>query len=155
MAIQRIGVTGMAWLTALGGDLETAWQALLAGQSGLRPVPFVGRVRNLLAGPVGEREDPPSERLVKMACQTIRRALSAAGREPNDPDVRLVLGTSLGAFLDDETSRQSLGDWAARIARGLAMASAPIVVSTACSSGSGSSRACGTRRPRRWDPASG
>jgi len=126
----------MAWLTALGDDLELVWHALLAGRSGLRPVPFSGRLRNELAAAAMDGEVPPSERLVKMACQTIRRALSSAGREADDPDVQLVLGTSLGALLDDEVSRRSLSGWSRAVARELGSVAPPIVVSTACSSGS-------------------
>jgi 3-oxoacyl-[acyl-carrier-protein] synthase II len=133
---KRITVTGMAWLTALGDDLESVWQALLAGQSGLRPVPFAGRIRNDLAAPVANGDSAPAARLVKMASQTIRRALASAGRAPEDPDVQLVLGTSLGAFLDDDESRDSLSGWAHAVARELGSVRQPIVVSTACSAGS-------------------
>jgi 3-oxoacyl-[acyl-carrier-protein] synthase II len=126
----------MAWTTALGDDLELVWQALLAGKSGLRPVPFSGRVRNELAAPIADGVEAPAERLVKMACQAVRRALQSAGRAPDDPDVQLVLGTSLGAFLDDDESRLSLSGWANAVARELGAVRSPIVVSTACSAGS-------------------
>jgi 3-oxoacyl-[acyl-carrier-protein] synthase II len=125
----------MAWLTALGDDLGAVWQALLDGKSGLRPVPSAGRLRNLLAAPAMDESIPHPERLVKMTCATVRKALAAANLEPADPKVRLVLSTSLGAYLDDEASRKSLSAWAQEVARELGMA-APIVVSTACSSGS-------------------
>ena len=132
----RIAVTGMAWLTALGDDLDLVWQALLEGRSGLRPVPFSGRLRNTLVAQAMDSEVPPPERLVEMASQTIRRALLSAGREADDPDVQLVLGTSLGALLDDAASRRSLSGWAVAVARELGCVAPPIVVSTACSSGS-------------------
>jgi 3-oxoacyl-[acyl-carrier-protein] synthase II len=126
----------MAWLTALGDELEPVWQALLAGQTGLRRVPSSCRLRNDLAAPVMEGDMPPSQRLVKMASLAILKALSLAGREPDDPDVQLVLSTSLGTYLDDEDSRRSLSGWALAVAQELGSASAPIVISTACSSGS-------------------
>jgi 3-oxoacyl-[acyl-carrier-protein] synthase II len=132
----RIAVTGMAWLTALGDDLQSVWKSLLIGKSGLKPIPFRGRLRNQLAAPAMEEEVPPSDRLVKMASQTIRRALEVAGREPDDPDLQLVLGTSLGAYLDDPVSRRSLSAWAVEVARELGSSAPPIVISTACSSGS-------------------
>jgi len=125
----------MAWLTALGDDLELVWQALLTGQSGARRVPFSSRLRNELVAEAMDSEVPPPERLVKMACQTIRRALSSAGREADDPDVQLVLGTSLGALLDDAASRQSLSRWAFAVTQELGSLAPPIVISTACSSG--------------------
>jgi len=125
----------MAWLTALGDDLEPVWQALLAGKSGMVPMTYQGRLRNLLAAPAMDAEIPPSERLVKMACATIRKALASAHREPGDPEVRLVLSTSLGAYLDEDASRSPLSGWASEVARELGAATPPIVLSTACSSG--------------------
>ena len=87
-----VAVTGMAWRTALGEDFDAVWGALLKGRSGLRHVPFSGRLRNMLAAPVdtGDGGDPET-RLVDMASCTIRRALAAAGRETDDPDVQVVL----------------------------------------------------------------
>ena len=131
----RISVTGMAWLTALGDGLESVWQALLEGKTGMRPVAYAGRLRNILAAPAMGAEIPPSERLVKMACATIRKALASANREPGDPEVRFILSTSLGAYLDDEASRAPLSGWATDVARELGAAAAPVVISTACSSG--------------------
>jgi 3-oxoacyl-[acyl-carrier-protein] synthase II len=126
----------MAWLTALGDDLESVWQALLEGKSGIRPVAYAGRLRNLLAAPAMDAEIPPSERLVKMAAATVRKALTSAHREPGDSQVRLVLSTSLGAYLDEDASRSPLSGWAAEVARELGAARPPVVISTACSSGS-------------------
>jgi 3-oxoacyl-[acyl-carrier-protein] synthase II len=126
----------MAWFTALGDDLEPVWEALLAGKSGLRPVPYEGRLRNKLAAPAMDTVTSHSERLVQMACATIRKALAHANREPGDPDVRLVLSTSLGAYLDEESSRNPLSGWASEVARRVNAAASPIVISTACSSGS-------------------
>jgi len=132
---QRIAITGMAWLTALGDDLEPVWQALLAGKSGMRPVAYNGRLRNLLAAPAMDERIPASERLVRMACATIRKALASANREPGDSDVRYVLSTSLGAYLDEEASCNPLSGWARDVARELGSAKLPVVISTACSSG--------------------
>jgi 3-oxoacyl-[acyl-carrier-protein] synthase II len=125
----------MAWLTALGDDLESVWQALLEGKSGMRPVAYSGRLRNLLAAPAMDAQIPPSERMVKMAYTTIRKALEAAHRQPSDPQIRLVLSTSLGAYLDEDASRAPLSGWAADVARELGAATQPLVISTACSSG--------------------
>jgi 3-oxoacyl-[acyl-carrier-protein] synthase II len=135
-AVQRVAVTGMAWLTALGDDLDLVWRALREGRSGLRPVPFSGRLRNELVAEAMDSAVPPPERLVKMACQTIRQALLSAGREASDPDVQLVISTSLGAMLDDAESRKSLSAWAVSVAQELGSVAPPIVVSTACSSSS-------------------
>ncbi|MGO9445134.1 MAG: beta-ketoacyl synthase N-terminal-like domain-containing protein [Thiobacillaceae bacterium] len=131
-----IFVTGMSWVTALGDDLESVWQALIAGRSGFKPVQHPGRLRNSLAAAAMDQGTPPHERLVQMTCRAIQRALSMAGRQPNDPEVRLVLGTSLAAFLDDAASRQSLSGWARTAARDLSAAAPPVIISTACSAGS-------------------
>jgi len=125
----------MAWLTALGDGLDSVWQALLDGKTGMRPVAYAGRLRNMLAAPAMDQEIPPSVRLVKIACTTIRRALASANREPGDPEVQFILSTSLGAYLDDAASRTPLSGWATDVARELGAAKAPIVISTACSSG--------------------
>jgi 3-oxoacyl-[acyl-carrier-protein] synthase II len=74
--------------------------------------------------------------MTQFAVQTIRRALEQAGRAASDPGVRLVLATSLAGYLDDDASRPSLSAWANDVARELGMATPPLVVSTACSSGS-------------------
>lgn len=132
----RIAVTGMAWLTALGDDLESVWQSLLEGRSGMRSVSYTGRLRNCLAAPALDGEIPPSERLIQMACQTIRKALASAHREADDPEVQLILSTSLGAYLDEEASRAPLSGWATEVARRLGAATPPVVISTACSSAS-------------------
>jgi len=89
----------MAWLTALGDGLESVWQALLDGRTGLRPVAFEGRLRNMLAAPAMDTEIPPSERLVKMTCATIRKALAQANREPGDPLVLRTMRLRVRHFL--------------------------------------------------------
>jgi 3-oxoacyl-[acyl-carrier-protein] synthase II len=138
--VPQIAVTGMAWQTALGDGLESVWQALLDGKSGIRPVPYTGRLRNSLAAPAMDPAIPPSElpasqRLVKMACATLRKALAQAHREAGDPNLRLVLSTSLGATLDEASACTPLSGWATEVARELGAFAPPIVVSTACSSG--------------------
>lgn len=134
-----IAVTGMSWSTALGDDLESVWQALLAGETGFKPIPFEGRLRNNLAAPSKSSQLSqlaPSARMVQMACSVISRSLATAGRRAADPDVCLVLGTSLGSYLDDELARQSLSGWGMAVGRELGASSPPVLVSTACSAGS-------------------
>jgi hypothetical protein len=55
-----------------------------------------------------DAEIPASERLVKMTCATLRKALASAHRYPTDPGMRMVLSTSVGAYLDEEASRSPL-----------------------------------------------
>ena len=131
-----VAVTGMAWSTALGDDLEQVWQALLQGKSGLRAVPFVGRLRNSLAAPATDVNRVPRERLAELGCASIKSAWLPPAAIRRDPEVQLVLATSLGAYLDDASSRVSLSRWARDLAEELGAVAPPIVVSTACSSGS-------------------
>lgn len=130
-------VTSMAWITPLGNSISAVWDRLLAGESGMRPVPHTGRLRNDLAAPVEsiDLSQPSRKRLHQMTCDTVRRALSEAGRQPGDADVRLVLGTSLGSYLEDSPD-ESLYSWAQDAGRELGLAQEPIALSTACSSGS-------------------
>jgi 3-oxoacyl-[acyl-carrier-protein] synthase II len=133
-----IAVTGIAWSTALGDSLESVWNRLLAGETGFQTHPAPGRLRNYLAAAVPglSLDRPPAERLVRLTCSTLRQTLQAAGRDPADPEVLVVAGTSLGAYLEQDPSQKSLSRWADTVAREVCLANSPLAVSTACSSGS-------------------
>lgn len=128
----------MAWATALGDDVQAVWERLLARDTGLRPVVHQGRLRNELAAPVAGAmaELPSRERLRQLAVSTIERACCTSGCQPGDPDVQLVLGSSLADYLEEAGSRQRLSGWAKDVANRLGTARPPIVIGTACSSGS-------------------
>jgi len=133
---RQVLVTGMAWDTALGDDLDGVWSRLLAGETGLREVPSAHRLRNLLAATV---DDPPARwtparRQISLGVRTVGRALQDAGIDGGPDEALLVLGTSYGAHLDD-TRAGGLHDWAAAVADQLGFARPPVSVSTACSSG--------------------
>ncbi|HEY3818893.1 MAG TPA: beta-ketoacyl-[acyl-carrier-protein] synthase family protein [Polyangiaceae bacterium] len=131
-----IAVTAMTWTTALGDDLHAVWQRLLAGETGFSHVPCKGSVRNDLVAPVPgvPLELPAADRMTKIGLPALRRALAEAERDARDPGVTLVLGTSLGAFLEDQSP--PLHAWADELARAVDAVTPPISVSTACSSGS-------------------
>jgi 3-oxoacyl-[acyl-carrier-protein] synthase II len=134
----KLPVTGMAWTTSLGNDLELVWNRLLRGETGIAPVPHTVRLRNSLAATVNSTPTdlPPSVRLHRMAMPAIERALAAARQNPTDPELRLVVGTSLGAFIDEAAQRRSLSAWANELGHAVGLTTQPIVISTACSSGS-------------------
>jgi 3-oxoacyl-[acyl-carrier-protein] synthase II len=138
VATTPIHVTGMAWATALGDDLEQVWERLLAGETGLVPHPHPGRLRNPLAAvvPSSSEDLPPAVRLVEMASRTIRQALAEAQQDAADPRVRLILGTSLGAYLEEDSREVSLHAWAEAVGRAVGAVAPPITVATACSAGS-------------------
>ncbi|HUB25915.1 MAG TPA: beta-ketoacyl synthase N-terminal-like domain-containing protein [Tepidisphaeraceae bacterium] len=132
-----IAVTGMAWITPLGDTVAAVWEKLLSGQSGLRPVANQGRLRNDLAAAIDSPNHslPPHQRLHKITCDALRRLLGESDLPAGDPDTRLVLGTSLGTYLEDSPD-QSLYGWADAVATEIGLTRRPIAVSTACSSGS-------------------
>ena len=134
----KLFITGAAWTTPLGNDLEAVWQRLLEGESGLTRIRGGNRLRNELAAIIAQTplDQPPVGRLVDMAVSTIARALDAAGEDPADASQQLVIGTSLGAYLEDEGWSRPLSAWAESVRSALGLAAPPIVVSTACSSGS-------------------
>jgi len=131
-------VTGMAWSTALGTKLDEVWSRLLAGETGLREAPSEHDLRNLLVAPV---DWPPAEldhreRQVALAAETAARALDDAGLDgAGQGGVVAVVGTSYGAHLDDDGA-DGLHQWAVDAAARVGLTSAPVSVSTACSSGS-------------------
>jgi 3-oxoacyl-[acyl-carrier-protein] synthase II len=130
-------VTGMAWATPLGDSLDSVWDLMLSGKTGIAPVPHQARLRNNLAAQMRDPDPalPPAERLHQLACRTAKAALQSANRRPGDADILLILGTSLGTYLENRPD-DSLYAWAQSVGRDLNLASPPIAVSTACSSGS-------------------
>ena len=131
-----VAVTAMTWTTALGDDLHAVWQRLLAGKTGLSALPCKGSVRNELVATVpGVPLDlPATDRMTRMGLPALQRALAEAKRDAREPGVQLVLGTSLGAFLEDQTP--PLHAWADDLARAVNASAPPVSISTACSSGS-------------------
>jgi 3-oxoacyl-[acyl-carrier-protein] synthase II len=138
-----ISITGIGWTTPLGDDLDAVWQRLLAGETGLVEIPHTARLLNGLGAAVAPgllgshlpADAPADQRMTAMALPALYRALAAAGRDLKEPDVQLVLGTSLGAFLEGEPGSAPLDAWADAIAVAATAARPPISLSTACSSG--------------------
>jgi 3-oxoacyl-[acyl-carrier-protein] synthase II len=72
-----------------------------------------------------------------MAAVAVRRALADAGINPANPGLLMILGTSLGDYLEGgDRPRPALSGWTDVVARELHAARAPVSISTACSSGS-------------------
>jgi 3-oxoacyl-[acyl-carrier-protein] synthase II len=135
--VSRAGVpvTGMAWSTALGDDVDDVWRRLVAREQDFTPVPSPFRLRNELAAlvPWLDAEDPAA-RLHALAATTVARALASAGIRA--AEATLVIGTSFGSWLDvgSEGPVASYAGWADRIGGALGFADV-IAISTACSSG--------------------
>jgi 3-oxoacyl-[acyl-carrier-protein] synthase II len=133
-----IAITAFAWSTPLGDDLDAVWRKLCAAETGLVPVPHPGRLRNELAGAVPSvpLDAPAAERMTTIGLPPLQRVLAQAGCDPAQTDVLLVLGTSLGAFLEGEPESAPLHAWADALGRAVGAAQPPVSLSTACSSGS-------------------
>ncbi|TDV37789.1 beta-ketoacyl-[acyl-carrier-protein] synthase family protein [Actinophytocola oryzae] len=131
-------VTGMAFSTPLGDDIEAVWQRLLDGQHGFRKLAERARLRSELVAMVPDVDPdlPPAERQLVLSARSLRAALADAGVAPDDPGVRLVLGTSYGDHLD--TGADSLYRWAAASAERIGHPHEPLSVTTACSAASDS-----------------
>lgn len=121
MNSQRIVVTGMGLVSPLGCGVETAWQRLLAGRSGLRALPE-DTVRDLatkVGGSVPTREEdpeggfdpdsaaPPKEqkkmdRFILFALAAADEALQQAGWVADSDEEKArtatVIGSGIGGF---------------------------------------------------------
>src|SRR5579862_5894152 len=88
----RLPVTGMAWTTPLGNDLDQVWERLLRGETGIASVPHTVRLRSSLAASVDSvpLTLPPGERMHVLAKSALEAAIASAGVVPADPQVRLV-----------------------------------------------------------------
>ena len=132
-----IAVTAVAWSTPLGDDLDAVWERMLRAETGLVPIAHTARLRNDLAAAVPgvPLDGSAGDRMTALGLPTLRRALEAAGCDPAAPDVQLVLGTSLGAFLEGEPGSAPLHAWADALGHAAGAARPPLSLSTACSSG--------------------
>jgi 3-oxoacyl-[acyl-carrier-protein] synthase II len=129
-------VTGMAWSTALGSDLDEVWQALLSGATGVAPVSSAHPLRNDEAAVLPDlpMDLDLEQRQYELGSRTLRAAVADAGLDVTDPRLRLVVGTSYGSHLD--VPPDGLDQWGEVLATGLGMTRRPLMVSTACSAAS-------------------
>lgn len=89
-APRRVVVTGMGALSALGSDVASTWDGLVAGRSGIRPITLfdasevtsriAGEVQNFDPSAVLDRKDMRrTDRYIQFALVGSRQALDAAG----------------------------------------------------------------------------
>ncbi len=109
---RRVVVTGMGMLTALGNDVASTWEGLLAGRSGIRPIEsfdpsrltsrIAGEVRDFDAGGVLDRKElRRTDRYIQFGLVATRQAMDQAGlpgRLEGELAERtgVILGTGLG-----------------------------------------------------------
>ena len=111
MSERRVVVTGLGATTPLGGDVETTWKALLAGQSGVRlltedwrellPVHFAARVATEPADQMERVEMRRLDRSEQFALIASREAWKDAG-SPDDIDkerLGVVIASGIGGVI--------------------------------------------------------
>ena len=87
---RRVVVTGMGMLSALGTDVPSTWEGLIAGRSGIRPIEafdpsritsrIAGEVHGFDASGVLDRKDlRRTDRYIQFALVAAREALDQAG----------------------------------------------------------------------------
>jgi len=110
-----------------------------ARDSAWRQLPSAGRLRNYLAAtvPDWDYELPAEDRLQMMTVATLRSAFKAAQISTDDARAFVVIGTSYADLLDrTPDDSYTLKAWRDNLVQALGLRRQPIVVSTACSSGS-------------------
>ena len=106
---QQVVVTGMGMTTPVGGDVETSWQNLLAGVSGIRVIdePWVedqpAKIAGIMAVAPSEVLDRVEARKLDRAQQAVlvaaREAWAQAGKPEVDPTrLGTVIGTGMGGL---------------------------------------------------------
>ena len=126
MTGRRVVVTGMGMLTALGNDVPSTWEAMLAGRSGIRTIAsfdpsrltsqVAGEVQDFDASHVLDRKDQRrTDRYIQFGLVAAREAMDQAGlpaRLEGDLAERTgaILGTGLGGVgtLNDGFSTNAL-----------------------------------------------
>jgi 3-oxoacyl-[acyl-carrier-protein] synthase II len=110
--LRRVVVTGMGMVSALGNDVATTWEGLVAGRSGVRRIStfdpsrldsqIAGEVRDFDSSHVLDRKDQRrTDRYIQFGLVAAREALDQAGlpaRFEGDLAERtgVILGTGLG-----------------------------------------------------------
>ncbi|MFM2310286.1 MAG: hypothetical protein RLY87_2408, partial [Chloroflexota bacterium] len=110
--MRRVVITGVGAVTPLGNDIESTWQALIAGQSGVKPltkfdgsdyaVRIAGEVRDFVLDPaVDPREARRASQYVRYALNASLEALRNAQLDTQTMDrerLGVIYGTGAGGI---------------------------------------------------------
>ncbi len=123
---RRVVITGLGTVNPLGNDVDSTWQAVRAGRSGIGPITsfdasehktqIAGEVRDFDALELfGKREARRMDRVAHFALAAADQAIKDAGftiTEDNKADIGVVLGSGvggIGAIVDNMDVLQSRG----------------------------------------------
>jgi 3-oxoacyl-[acyl-carrier-protein] synthase II len=112
--MRRVVVTGLGLVTPLGGDVETTWQNLIAGKSGIAPITRFDTTgqKATIAGEVKSKDHPygfdPDKRVdhkvqrqvdpfIVYAIDAAGQALEDAGLTEMDDELKERTGVSIGS----------------------------------------------------------
>jgi len=112
--MRRVVVTGLGLVTPLGGDVETTWQNLIAGKSGIAPITRfdTSDQKAKIAGEVKPKDHPygfdPDKRVdhkvqrqvdpfIVYAIDAAGQAMEDAGLSEMDEDLKERTGVSIGS----------------------------------------------------------
>ncbi len=114
---RRVVVTGMGMLTPLGADMETSWQGLTAGESGIRPITsfdatdfpvrFGGAVPEFdIAEYLNPKEARRMDGFIQFGLVTGIQAMQDSGLEVTDENrhrIGVAVGSGIGGIATIET----------------------------------------------------
>jgi len=114
---RRVVVTGMGMLTPLGADMETSWQGLTAGESGIRPITsfdatdfpvrFGGAVPEFdIAEYLNPKEARRMDGFIQFGTVTGIQAMQDSGLEVTDENrhrIGVAVGSGIGGIATIET----------------------------------------------------
>jgi 3-oxoacyl-[acyl-carrier-protein] synthase II len=149
MSQRRVVITGLGWVTSLGNDVNTVWQQLLDGQSGIRtvtrfdttdyPVKFGGECTAWDGPP--QMDDAARKQACKKMDRFAQFAVSAAIDAVNDAGLDLaqenpwrcgsIIGTGIGGM------EEFCGGYRKLIDKGPSRVSPFMVPKLMCNAGSG------------------
>ncbi len=108
---RRVVVTGLGCVTPLGADVDSTWEAAVAGRSGVRPITrfdpegfpvrFAAQAPEPLdLGDLPAKEQRRIDRFIALALAASRQALHAAGFDPAGEGERvgIAIGSGIGGL---------------------------------------------------------
>lgn len=109
--MRRVAISGMGLVTALGSDLATSWERLIAGESGIGPITYfdatayacrVAAEVRLPADDNGLRSVPLTcfRRGVNLFCRAMREAIADAGLFDDPAIDRSRIGVAVGTSVN-------------------------------------------------------